>query len=141
LVGSNTTGVYAQSCNIDFEVAASPSTVVVQGACTFVHNDSANLTLFMDASATFGGYARLAIAANATNNSKIVLNSTDVSGYQAIIDINANATFTNGAAGMITASGTNGSAQITMANPSTFINSGTISVRDSLGLLLNVSAA
>lgn len=129
--GSNSDGLFVNSTAIDLDAANSPSTVIAYGNNTLLGHDAANLTLTVQGENQQFGTADLTVQSGGIiNNGKIVLDGLNGSGSRLII---ASGTFTNGAAGQITA--TAGATREIFVSTSgstaaTFASIGAISVLD-----------
>lgn len=133
--GSNTNGMYINGSTLDLDAASSASTLIANGTNTLFGHDAANLTLVVQGENQLFGTAVLQVESDGiVNNSTIVLDGLNGVASRLRIDTG---TFTNGAAGRITA--TAGGERLiqvstSTANAATFASSGTLEVLDGAAL-------
>jgi hypothetical protein len=86
LGGSNADGLILRGSTFDLQAASAASTIYSESNNAFLGNASANLTINIRTSPTYGG-AQLSVTTNATNAGTIVFGTSAVVGYASLIDI------------------------------------------------------
>lgn len=127
--GAHSAGFRATGSRLDLDAAASPSVIAAVGGNRLIGHDAANLTLAVRGANAFGN-ATLEIVGAVANNGLIVLDTINQA-FDARINVNAGATFTNGVGGVIridpgAAGGTRTFNVVGAPTPGEFVNNGVI---------------